>query len=150
MTDGVDNVVEFIGRNYFQQNLNVMRRDGTMVFLALMSGPKLPEDTNISALVYQRLTLKGSTLRSRDQDYQADLIGRFEKHALPLIRDGKVKVEVHEVFDWKKAREAHEEMEANKNSGKVSPQDSALMSCSPDGRSLWKSPADLSLLYDHS
>lgn len=31
-----------------------------------------------------------------------------------------MKVKVHEVFPWKKIVEAHEEMEANKNTGKVS------------------------------
>jgi NADPH:quinone reductase-like Zn-dependent oxidoreductase len=95
--DGVDLIVEFIGRNYFNSNMNLLRRDGTMVFLAFMSGPVLPPDTNIMQLLYKRLTLKGSTLRSRSAEYQRDLLRRFEKDALPLIREGKMKVEVHEV-----------------------------------------------------
>ncbi len=134
MDDGVDLIVEFIGRNYFNSNMNLLRRDGTMVFLAFMSGPVLPPDTNIMQLLYKRLTLKGSTLRSRSAEYQRDLLRRFEKDALPLIREGKMKVEVHEVcsplietveakrgkvYPWTKVVEAHKEMEANKNSGKV-------------------------------
>jgi hypothetical protein len=31
-----------------------------------------------------------------------------------------MKVSVHDVYDWEKVAEAHKEMEANKNSGKVS------------------------------
>lgn len=85
-----------------------------------MSGPKVPEDTNIMSILFKRLTLKGSTLRSRTVEYQADLLQRFEKDALGLIREGKMKVEIHEVFDWEKVVDAHKEMEANKNSGKVS------------------------------
>ncbi len=34
--------------------------------------------------------------------------------------EGRLKVKVHEVFPWDKVVEAHKEMEANKNSGKVS------------------------------
>jgi hypothetical protein len=85
----------------------------------MMSGPKLPADTNIIQILFKRLTLKGSTLRSRTTEYQADLLQRFEKHALGLITEGKMKVEIHEVFPWDKVIEAQKEMEANKNSGKV-------------------------------
>ncbi len=119
--DGVDFVLDFVGKNYFSSNLDILRRDGVLVFLAMLSGPKLPEGTNIQQLLYKRLTLKGTTLRSRSVEYQEDLLQRFKQHALPLICDGQVKVEVHEVFPWEKVVEAHKEMEANKNSGKVSP-----------------------------
>ena len=95
--DGVDIIVDFIGRNYFNYNLNLLRRDGTMVILAFMSGPVLSPDTNIMQLLFKRLTLKGSTLRSRTVDYQGALLRGFEKDALPLIREGKMRVEVHEV-----------------------------------------------------
>jgi len=117
--DGVDLIIDFIGKNYFNSNLNLLRRDGTMVFLAFMSGPVLPPDTNLIQLLFKRLTLKGSTLRSRTAEYQRDLLRRFEENALPLIKKGKMRVEVHEVFPWEKVVDAHKEMEANKNSGKV-------------------------------
>ena len=90
-------VVDFIGRNYFNSNLDVLRRDGTMIILAFLSGPVLGPDTSIAQLLFKRLTIKGSTLRSRTVEYQKDLLRRFEKHALPLIREGKMRVEVHEV-----------------------------------------------------
>nr|GFD30373.1 hypothetical protein [Tanacetum cinerariifolium] len=82
---------------YFNSNLNILRRDGTLVFLAMMSGPTLQPDTNIMQILFKRLTLKGSTLRSRTTEYQADLLQRFKDNALGLIKDGKMKVEVHEV-----------------------------------------------------
>lgn len=117
---GVDLIVDFIGRSYFTQNLSLLNRDGTVVFLAMMSGPKLEPDTNLLPVLFKRLTLKGSTLRSRTVEYQAELLSSFERDALPLIKDGKMRVEVHEVFEWDKVVEGQKEMEANKNSGKVS------------------------------
>lgn len=117
--DGVDLIIDFIGKNYFTPNLNSLRRDGTLVFLAMMSGPKLEPDTNIMQILFKRLTLKGSTLRSRTTEYQRDLLQSFKKDALGLITEGKMKVEVHEVFPWTKVIDAHKEMEANKNSGKI-------------------------------
>jgi len=44
--------------------------------------------------------LKGSTLRSRDAEYQQNLLEKFEELALPLLKEKKMKIEVHEVgFD---------------------------------------------------
>ena len=45
----------------------------------------------------KRLTLRGSTLRSRTPEYQHKLLGDFEKTALPLILKGEMEVKVHEV-----------------------------------------------------
>jgi hypothetical protein len=48
-------------------------------------------------LLFKRLTLKGSTLRSRDAEYQQNLLEKFEELALPLLKEKKMKIEVHEV-----------------------------------------------------
>lgn len=37
-----------------------------------------------------------------------------------MIEKGEMKVSVHDVYGWERVAEAHKEMEANKNSGKVS------------------------------
>jgi NADPH:quinone reductase-like Zn-dependent oxidoreductase len=95
--EGVDLIVDFIGKNYFDGNINSLRRDGTMVFLAFMSGPVLNEGTNIMPLLFKRLTIKGSTLRSRTVEYQAELLGRFKDEAMDLIKKKEMKIEVHEV-----------------------------------------------------
>lgn len=118
-TDGVDLIIDFIGPGYFDQNLSVLRRDGTMVILAFLSGVKL-QGSNLGPLLFKRLTIKGSTLRSRSIEYQRDLLKQFEKDALGKIVKGEMRIEVHEVFPWDKVAHAHKEMEANKNSGKVS------------------------------
>ncbi|KAL7421992.1 hypothetical protein Q5752_003764 [Cryptotrichosporon argae] len=118
--DGVDLIVDFVGRSYFAQNISLLRRDGTLIYLAFLSGSKLDgTGADIGPLLYKRLTIKGSTLRSRSEEYQTELLGKFRDNALPLIKEGKMKVEVHEVFPWEKVADAHKEMEANKNSGKI-------------------------------
>ena len=52
---------------------------------------------NIGPLMRKRATIKGSSLRSRSAEYQGHLLHRFKEEALPLIVDGTMKVEVHEV-----------------------------------------------------
>jgi len=57
VTDGVDHVIEFIGKSYWTQNLNVLRRDGVMVYLAFMSGAGFPEDASIAQVRHTFLIL---------------------------------------------------------------------------------------------
>lgn len=84
-----------------------------------MSGPKVA-DFDLSQILFKRLTLQGTTLRARDEKYQTHLLGRFENEALDRIREGDIEVKIYKVFDWADVQGAHEMMEANKNSGKVS------------------------------
>lgn len=115
----MDLIIDFVGKNYFNQDIDVLNRDGTVVYLAFLSGPVF-DKVNFGPVLYKRLTLKGSTLRSRDLEYQSNLLGQFEKNALPQIYDGKMVIAVHEVFPWTEVQKAQKEMQENKNSGKVS------------------------------
>jgi len=115
---GVDVVVDFVGANYFQGNLDVAARDGTIVHLGAMSGTKLPNGVDIGAFVRKRITFVGSSLRSRDLDYQGKLRDTLETY-LPQFEDGTFKIYVDKVFPWEKIIEAHEEMEKNTSQGKI-------------------------------
>ncbi|WOO80639.1 Quinone oxidoreductase PIG3 [Vanrija pseudolonga] len=119
VTDGVDLIVDFVGKDYFTRNLKLLRRDGYLIYLAFLSGPVLDGPTNIGPLLAKRLTVRGSTLRSRDLAYQSNLLHRFKDEALQKVKDGELKVFIHEVFPWTEVVKAHKEMEANKNSGKI-------------------------------
>lgn len=114
----MDIIVDFIGKDYFNRNVSVMRRDGKMVLLAFMSGAVV-DKANIAHFLAKRLQLRGSTLRSRTVEYQAELLQSFKEHALQNIVNGKMKVEVHKVYPWTEVIEGQKEMAANKNSGKV-------------------------------
>lgn len=55
--------------------------------LGLLSGGKVAE-ASIAPILFKRLTIRGTTLRSRTVEYQADLLKRFSKEALGLVIDG--------------------------------------------------------------
>ena len=63
-------MIDFVGQNYFQGNLDVAARDGRIVTLGALSGTKLKEGVDIGAFVRKRLRFEGSSLRSRDVEYQ--------------------------------------------------------------------------------
>ena len=116
---GVDVVIDFIGQNYFQGNLDVAARDGRIVHLGAMSGTKLPGGVYIGAFVRKRVRFEGSTLRSRDEDYQGKLRNTLVEHSIPRLKDGSFKVPIEKVFPWEDIVKAHQLMETNQTKGKI-------------------------------
>jgi NADPH:quinone reductase-like Zn-dependent oxidoreductase len=115
---GVDLIIDYIGANYFQGNLDVAAKDGHIVHLGALSGTKLPAGVDISAFVRKRIRFEGSSLRSRDLDYQGELRDKLEEY-LPQFEDGTLKIFVDEVLPWEKIVDAHKLMEKNVTKGKI-------------------------------
>jgi NADPH:quinone reductase-like Zn-dependent oxidoreductase len=115
---GVDVVVDFVGQSYFQGNLDVAARDGHIVLLGTMSGSKLAAGVDIGAFVRKRLRFEGSSLRSRDADYQGRLRDKLEKY-LEKFEDGSFQLYTEKVLPWEKIIDAHELMEKNTSKGKI-------------------------------
>jgi NADPH:quinone reductase-like Zn-dependent oxidoreductase len=116
---GVDIIIDFIGGEYFQGNLQAVAKDGYIVNLGFMGGTKLKEGTDISAFIAKRCTFTGSSLRSRDEAYQGRLRDQLVEHALPKFKDGRFKIFVDRVLDWERIQEAHRLLEENRTKGKV-------------------------------
>ncbi|KAF2795327.1 putative quinone oxidoreductase [Melanomma pulvis-pyrius CBS 109.77] len=116
---GVDIIVDFIGASYFQQNLDAIAKDGVVVCLGFMGGTKLPAGVDISAFILKRCSFVGSSLRSRDEEYQGKLRDQLVEHALPRFQDGRFKLLIDKVLPWENIQEAHKLLEDNKTKGKV-------------------------------
>ncbi|POY74874.1 hypothetical protein BMF94_2147 [Rhodotorula taiwanensis] len=121
---GVDIVIDFIGADYMEKNLASLGRDGRMVMLGLMGGAKTEGPFDISQILYKRLRIEGTTLRSRSLDYQSNLLQDFSKKALDKVfarckGDEGLDLVIHKTFDWNEIAQAHEEMEQAKNIGKI-------------------------------
>ncbi|RFU24076.1 hypothetical protein B7463_g12264, partial [Scytalidium lignicola] len=116
---GADVIVDFIGRDYAQKNLEVAAIDGRIVQLASLSGRKLAEGVDIGLLESKRLRWEGSRLRSRDLDYQSKLRDLLVQFALPKFVDKTFKVPIERVFSWREIQDAHQLMEGNSSMGKI-------------------------------
>jgi len=111
-------VIDFVGQDYFQGNLNAAARDGHIVNLGALSGTKLPTGVDIGAFVRKRLRYEGSSLRSRDTEYQGRLRDKLEGY-LPKFEDGTFKLYTEKIFPWEQVIEAHKLMEKNISKGKI-------------------------------
>lgn len=115
---GVDVILDFVAANYYQQNINSLALDGRMVMLAFLGGIKVPE-LNLVPMISKRLKVMGSTLRSRSIDYQIELTESFVDFGYKAFVNGELKPVIDKVFPWQQVSQAHEYMEANRNTGKV-------------------------------
>lgn len=116
---GIDIIIDFVGQSYFQGNLDAAARDCRIVHLGALSGTRLAAGVDMGAFVRKRLRFEGSSLRSRDEDYQGRLRNTLADHALPKLIDGTFSVFVEKVFPWEEIVEAHKLMETNKTKGKI-------------------------------
>ncbi|OBZ81565.1 Quinone oxidoreductase PIG3 [Choanephora cucurbitarum] len=119
---GVNLVIDFIGKDYWNQNIDVLGLDGHMVILAFMSGT-LIEKFDISVMLRKRLKIEGSNLRARSVDYQAKLRDAIYQHAVSnhfaKPEDGSLKVFIDKVFNWQDIVDAHQYLESNQSMGKI-------------------------------
>lgn len=115
---GVDLVLDCVGANYWQKNLECLSLDGEWVLYGLMSGGSVNGDL-LAKIMRKRIHLKTSTLRNRSSDYKNRLIIDFEKILLGEFITGNLKPIIDEVFNLNDIGLAHQRMESNLNFGKI-------------------------------
>ncbi|KAH8670994.1 zinc-binding dehydrogenase [Xylariales sp. PMI_506] len=114
---GVDVIIDFIGASYFERNINAAARDARWVSLGMMGGTKL-ENVDIGKMLYKRIRFEGSTLRSREPEYQGRLRDKLAEY-IPHFESGQLKIFVDKVLPMDQIQEAHRLLEANKTTGKI-------------------------------
>ena len=119
---GVDVILDMVGQQYFQRNLELLNVEGRLVVIAFMSGFK--SEINLATLMTKRLTLTGSTLRARSVEQKGKVVDAVKTHVWPLIEGGRVRPVVCEQFPLGEAAAAHRFMEASTHVGKL------LLECS--------------------
>ena len=114
---GVDVLLDVIGGEYWERNLASLAVRGRMVLVGTMGGGSV--DTDLRPLLFKRLRLHGTVLRSRPIEEKIALTNQFKRHVLPLITSGAIKPVVDCVYPLADAAEAHRHMETNANFGKI-------------------------------
>jgi putative PIG3 family NAD(P)H quinone oxidoreductase len=114
---GADVVLDMVAGPYVQKNLNLLKDRGRCVIIAFLQGPHA--DLNLMRLMLKRLTLTGSTLRSRSVQEKARLAHEVETHVWPWIAAGKVKPVIDSTFPLEQAEQAHARLQAGAHAGKI-------------------------------
>ena len=114
---GVDVILDMVGGDYFQKNINILTRLGRLLNIAYLKGSKV--EVNLLPIMLKRLTISGSTLRIRSNDEKKIIADNLKKHVWPLIESKNIKLHIDQRFDFSNVQKAHQYMENNKNIGKL-------------------------------
>ena len=114
---GVELVLDMVAGDYVPRNLKCLAEDGRHVTIAVQGGARA--ELNMAAVMSRRLTLTGSTLRPRSNEFKALLAQEIAQNAWPLVEDGALRPVMDRSFPLAEAAAAHERMEAGAHIGKI-------------------------------
>ena len=112
-----DVVLELVGAPNLGANLDALAREGRVVFIGVGAGAKA--ELNALAVMGKRATITGSTLRARPLEEKAATARAMERHVLPLLTAGTVRVPVAATYPLDEAGAAYERFTAGGKLGKI-------------------------------
>lgn len=115
---GADLILDFIGASYYQQNVKAVALDGQIILIGNLGGSEI-KDVNIMDIIGKRISITGTLLSTRSNEYKAKLISDFSKDVYDLLSDDKIKLHVSDDFDLSQSKQALTCMREKKNTGKI-------------------------------
>ncbi|HEY1386551.1 MAG TPA: NAD(P)H-quinone oxidoreductase [Dongiaceae bacterium] len=114
---GVDLILDMVGGDYINRNLQCLAVEGRLVQIAFLKGAKA--EINLASIMIKRQTVTGSTLRPRSVAEKGAIAKALEEKVWPLIASGQVRPLIHATFPLEQAAGAHRLMESSAHLGKI-------------------------------
>ena len=114
---GVDVILDMVAGDYLQRNLECLADDGRLVIIAFLGGVKAT--INMTDILRRRLTVTGSTLRPRSEEFKQKIAVNLLKYVWPLIENKQIKPLIYRSFALEDAAQAHRLMESSVHIGKI-------------------------------
>ncbi|MGB6008935.1 NAD(P)H-quinone oxidoreductase [Castellaniella sp.] len=114
---GVDVILDMVAGDYLPRNLKALADDGRLVMIAQLGG--VHASINCWQVMARRLTITGSTLRSRPVAFKAAIAQALRERVWPLLDAGKIRPSIHATFPLAEASRAHAMMDAGEQIGKI-------------------------------
>lgn len=116
-TGGAHLVTDFVGAPVLADNMAALRDEGRQVQVGIMGGAKT--EINMGTVLMRRLNLVAMTMRSLPIERKIELAQIFNDRLLPLFENGRLRPVLDQTFDFARAVEAHQTMEAGDHLGKL-------------------------------
>lgn len=114
---GADVILDMVGGDYVQRNLDCLATEGRLVQIAFLKGAKV--ELNLLRLMLKRLTLAGSVLRSRTVEEKVVILKALRERVWPLFEAKRVRPIVDSTHPLREAAAAHRRMESGLHIGKI-------------------------------
>lgn len=115
---GVDVILDMVGAPYLERNLNLLRRDGRLIYIAFLGGAKAKE-VKLGQIMMKRLTITGSTMRARTTAEKAEIAQGLKAQIAPLWAKGECLPMIYKTFKFDQIQDAHAAMDTGEHVGKV-------------------------------
>jgi putative PIG3 family NAD(P)H quinone oxidoreductase len=110
-------VLDMVGGDYLPRNLQALAEDGRHVSIAFQRGAKT--EIAIPDIMRRRLTLTGSTLRSRSVEFKTMVADEIARTVWPYVEGGRLRPMIDSIVPLAAAAVAHARMEAGEHVGKI-------------------------------
>jgi putative PIG3 family NAD(P)H quinone oxidoreductase len=117
VTGGVDVVLDVVGGDEADRNLQAVRPQGSIIQVGLMGGAVV--SVNVGLLLSKRVRWIGTVLRPRPLEEKIAISRRFVAEVLPLFTAGRLRPVIDRRFPLDQVADAHRLMESNANVGKI-------------------------------
>ena len=114
---GVDVILDIVGGEYFQKNINILNKFGRLINIAYLQSPLIK--ANLLPIMLKRLIVTGSTLRVRSDEEKAVIRDSLISNVWPLFEKKSINLVIDKKFNFDDVKKAHEYMEKNQNIGKL-------------------------------
>ena len=104
LKNSVDVVLDIVGADYVEGNLEALKPKGRLVYISTLGPPGV---FPIFTIMRKQLVITGSTLRPRSADEKARIAAEVEKLVWPMFAAGKIKPLVEATFPLAEAAAAH-------------------------------------------
>ncbi|HMO36134.1 MAG TPA: NAD(P)H-quinone oxidoreductase, partial [Gemmatales bacterium] len=114
---GADVVLDIVGGNYLQRNLECLAYRGRLVILATRGGAR--GELDIGLLMRKQGMVTGSLLRPRSVAEKARICAAVREHVWPRMESGELKPVIDTILPLEQAAEGHRRLESGEHIGKV-------------------------------
>ena len=114
---GVDVILDLVGSPLLKVHLDLLREEGRLVLIAVQGGFKA--EVNLLPILTKRLTVTGSTLRSRPLIEKIHLAEGIKASLWPLIETDQIRPTLAAQFPLNDAEAAHALMATSQHIGKI-------------------------------
>jgi NADPH2:quinone reductase len=113
---GVDVILDMVGGDYVQRNIDAAAPWGRIVNIAYQNGFRA--EVNFTPVLTKRLTLAATTLRARTREQKRAIRDDLLREVWPLLGT-RIQPVIGRVFPWQQAQKAHEFMAKTGHIGKI-------------------------------
>ena len=114
---GMNVVVDLVGGPYVEPSIATLALKGRLMLVGMVAGGAAPLD--LGRVLRQRLTIRGTVLRSRPLEEKIAATRAFATDVVPLLERGAVHPVIDSRFAFTDVVAAHQRLESNETFGKV-------------------------------